>query len=692
MQLGNWFRPPQYLLALFLAVTLAPGVTLVWLGARLLQQDRDLERQQIQERIERAAGVIAAGLERELDGIRDRLPALLASPPIELARDGALVVAFDHDGVVRRAGAPLLFVPVARADNEPPAETWRAGEIEEFLNANPERASAVFRALARSNDPRVRAGSLVRLARNLRKLHREDEALDVYGQLLALGAVQVSGEAADLMARQERCVLLSELRRLPELEREASAVSNALMRGQWPLDRAGFLFQWEQAERWLGSRPAGGGAEPGGSTAAGVVAVPAAVSPSNLPRGLERPREGLALASTVEMAWTEWRDSGRADSAWAGRRSVWLDGQALLLVWRGGTDHATLFVAPSRYMNTEWQGIWQGQRAKIALVDGAGHRVLGDDAAAATPIAVRMAQDTHLPWALRVTSADPQVEMADIASRRNLLLVGLALLAFLVVASSVIVARAVHKELAVARLQADFVSAVSHEFRTPLTSMSHLTDLLRTGRTVDEGRRQQYYEVFARETERLQHFVETLLDFGRIEAGAQRYTLEPADPVVVVSRIVEQFRATPEAMRHPIEIDAADTLPSVRIDADAFGHALSNLIDNAARYSPDGTPIRVAVEREGSRVAVRVHDRGPGIPANERRRIFQKFVRGAAARASAVKGTGVGLAMARQIVRAHHGDIRVDSEPGRGSTFTILLPVVGNRSRGNGVGPGFHGG
>ncbi|MCX6538986.1 MAG: HAMP domain-containing sensor histidine kinase [Acidobacteria bacterium] len=656
MRLGNWFRPPQYLLALFLTVTLVPGVALVWLGARLLQQDRDLERQQIQERIERAAGAIAAGLAHELDGIRDRLPALLASPPIELARDGAVAVAFDAKGVSRRAGAPLLYVPVAIADAGPPADEWHAGETEEYRNANPERASAIFRSLASSPDPRVRAGSLVRLARTLRKLHREDEALVVYEQLGTLGAVQVAGEAADLVARQERCALLSELRRLPELEREAAALLTVLESGQWPLDRAEFLFQWEHAQRWLGSRVTGGGAEPG---------------------GLEHRREGLALAASVEMAWAEWRDSGRTVSSWAGRRSAWLDGQAVLLVWRGGPDGAMVLAASSRYLSANWQSIWQTQHARVSLVDDAGHQVLRADAAAAGPVAVRMAQDTRLPWAIRVASADSRLEMADIAGRRQLLLVGLALLGFLVVAGSLIVARAVHKELAVARLQADFVSAVSHEFRTPLTSMSHLTDLLRTGRTVDEARRQQYYEVFARETERLQHFVETLLDFGRIEAGAQRYTLEPADPVVVVSHIVEQFRATPEAVRHPIEIDAGGTLPSVQIDADAFGHALSNLIDNAAKYSPDEAPIHVVVEREGTRVAVRVRDQGSGIPASERRRIFQKFVRGAAARKSGVKGTGVGLAMARQIVRAHHGDIRVDSEPDRGSTFTILLPAAG---------------
>ncbi len=665
MPFGNWLRPPHYLLALFLAATLVPGVALVWLGARLLQQDRDLERQRIQERIERAASAIASDVVRELDGIRDRLPAFLASPPSALARDGALVVAFDASGVSRRAGAPLLWVPTAIADADPPGDQWRPGEIEEFRNANPERACAIYRSLANSPDPRVRAGSLVRLARTLRKLRRLDEALDAYDRLGALGAVQVGGEAANLLARQERCALLGELQRLSD--------SNARHRLCRTHSKPASGLSTAPASSSTGSGRSAGWRRPRRVMEAHRVLG----RPSRVAHDLERRRESLALAAAVELAWTEWRDSGRADSNWGGWRSAWIDGEAVLLVWRGAPDRAMVLVASSRYLNANWQTIWRNRRAALALIDGAGHWALGDATApAAGPVAVRMAQDTRLPWAIRVTGADPRLDMADLAGRRQLLLVGLALLGFLVVAGTLVVARAVHRELAVARLQADFVSAVSHEFRTPLTSMSHLTELLRTGRTVDEARRQQYYEVFARETERLQHFVETLLDFGRIEAGAQRYALEPADPALVVSRIVEQFRARPEAARHSLEIEAGDTLPSIRVDADAFSHALSNLLDNAAKYSPDDAPIRVVVERAGSRVAVRVRDHGPGVPAGERRRIFQKFVRGAAARHSAVKGTGVGLAMARQIVRAHHGDIQIESEPSGGSTFSILLPVV----------------
>jgi signal transduction histidine kinase len=121
-------------------------------------------------------------------------------------------------------------------------------------------------------------------------------------------------------------------------------------------------------------------------------------------------------------------------------------------------------------------------------------------------------------------------------------------------------------------------------------------------------------------------------------------------------------------------------VPPLRADRDAFGRALWNLLDNAAKYSPADAPIHVGLGRENGRVAISVRDQGCGVAPADRERIFQKFVRGAGARESGIKGTGVGLAMVDRIVRAHGGEIRLDSEPGNGSTFTMLLPAAEPRA------------
>jgi signal transduction histidine kinase len=307
-------------------------------------------------------------------------------------------------------------------------------------------------------------------------------------------------------------------------------------------------------------------------------------------------------------------------------------------------------------------------------LDADGHRVLGQPTVAGKLQAVRAASDTALPWTLRVSSASPSDDFAQLAGRRRLLLAGLALTAFLVLVSSYLITRAVARELAVARLQSDFVSAVSHEFRSPLTSMCHLTEMLADGDEPGAERRRQYYQVLAGETRRLHRLVEGLLNFGRMEAGAHEYRFETLDPAELVREVVAEFQAQVAANGRNVALQINGSGVRVKADREALSRALWNLLDNAVKYSPDGSTVWVEVGSEAGAVTIRVRDQGVGIPAAERKRIFRKFVRGGSTKTSGVKGTGIGLTMALHIVRAHGGHLRVESEPGRGSTFTILLP------------------
>jgi signal transduction histidine kinase len=252
----------------------------------------------------------------------------------------------------------------------------------------------------------------------------------------------------------------------------------------------------------------------------------------------------------------------------------------------------------------------------------------------------------------------------------------LAVIGLVILATGHLVSRAVRQELALAREQAAFVSAVSHEFRSPLTSLTHLTSLLRSDFHPTEERRRQYYDVLAHETERLRRFVDTLLDFGRIQAGAARYHLAPVDPVSIVAAVVDEFRCHVASDTHPVSFAAPAAVPQIAADADALGRVLWNLLENAAKYSPDGSPIVVVVEVDAERIAFRVKDEGVGIPSAEQSFVFDQFYRGAAALESAIKGTGVGLAVARHIVLAHGGTITLSSTVGIGSTFSVLLPAL----------------
>jgi len=168
--------------------------------------------------------------------------------------------------------------------------------------------------------------------------------------------------------------------------------------------------------------------------------------------------------------------------------------------------------------------------------------------------------------------------------------------------------------------------------------------------------------------------VESLLDFGRMEGGARVYHLTPLDCGALVHRVVEEFRNETQSAGFQFRLAAED---SAEIDADgeALGRALWNLLDNAVRYSGDSREIEVGVIRAGAQVRIAVRDRGLGIPAREQAAIFHKFRRGAEAVKLGIKGTGIGLAMVDHIVKAHHGRIDLQSAPGQGSTFTLVLPV-----------------
>ena len=651
MSLRQWFRPPRHLLALFLAVTIIPATALAWLSWRLLEQDRALASQRVQEQLEHAADLVAADFERRLADLQERLPALAVSPPADLANDG-LIVEIGADQIEAHPADRLLYRPFVSRTEDALGSVFDAGEALEFRQQDFPKATAAFRTLADADDPLIQAGALVRLARTLRKNNQHEDALAAYEALERLGPTPVGGVPAELLARQMRCTVLDELNQVSQLRRAAVALYADLQNGRWPLDRTSYEFHSAETRRWLRDESDAHEPQPG----------------------------ALALAAAVESLWEQWQGRRNDDGESHGSRSVRVHDRSMLVVWRSSPEGVVGLVAGAGYLESQWRTAWEDLGVVVALTDRDGHPVLGSSSSAATQQAVRPAADTRLPWTVRVASADPDADLAELAAGRPLLLASVAMMALLVLGGGYFVTRAVTRELAVARLQTDFVSAVSHEFRSPLTAMRHLTELLAGGIVTSEERRRQYYAVLARETKRLHRLVENLLNFRRMEAGAIEYHFEPLDPADLVKQVVAEFQQEITAHDHRIELTANGAMPAIRADREALGRALWNLLDNAAKYSPESPLIWVDLGCEDQRVAIQVRDRGRGIPAAERTTIFDKFVRGATAKASAVEGAGIGLSMVHHIVRAHGGDVRLDSEPGRGSTFTILLPAGARRA------------
>ena len=329
-------------------------------------------------------------------------------------------------------------------------------------------------------------------------------------------------------------------------------------------------------------------------------------------------------------------------------------------------------VAGADFLQSAWTDV---AGAQVLLANGEGHPILGTFLDGSAPYAVRTTDASKLPWTLRVTSTGLEADKSEAAQRRRLLLAGLATVLLLFGGSAYFTLRGVSRELAVARLQSDFVAAVSHEFRTPLASVRHLSDMLSKGRVADDGQRQQCYDFLSRESERLERLVEELLDFGRIEGGAYRYRFEHLDAADLLRALVTEFQEKVTSKGYRIELTVAEEHAAVLADREALSRAIWNLLDNAVKYSPGSDTIWVDLALEGGSAVIRIRDRGLGIAVSEQEEIFGKFVRGSNARTQQIKGTGIGLAMVRHIVEAHHGEVRVESQPNQGSTFALLLPI-----------------
>src|SRR5712691_5165783 len=252
----------------------------------------------------------------------------------------------------------------------------------------------------------------------------------------------------------------------------------------------------------------------------------------------------------------------------------------------------------------------------------------------------------------------------------------LALLAVALVGGIVLALRAADRAMRLSEMKSDFVSNVSHELRTPLSSIRVFAELLRLGRVESPAKVQEYGEYIEAESRRLSRLIENILDFSRIESGRKVYRFILADLGEVVAGTIAGFEVHLRSAGFRIVWEGFEApLPRVSIDPEAIGQALHNLLDNAVKYSGEAKEITVRLARDGDHAVIAVKDRGIGIPRDEQARIFDRFHRVATGLVHEVKGSGLGLAIVRHIVDVHGDRIAVESDPGKGSTFTIRLPL-----------------
>jgi signal transduction histidine kinase len=258
------------------------------------------------------------------------------------------------------------------------------------------------------------------------------------------------------------------------------------------------------------------------------------------------------------------------------------------------------------------------------------------------------------------------------------LLIGMLVLA--IVIGSWLIVRSLNAELKLARQKTDFVSNVSHELKTPLTSIRMFSELLAENRVSDAAKQKSYLQIITAEAARLTRLINNVLDFSRMERGEKKYDFKPCDLTDIVRATAETFRPHLEAGGFKFDCELPDPRISVRGDADALSQIIVNLLSNAEKYSNGEKEISLQLSQKQSplpHAEIRILDRGSGVPRGSEEKIFEKFYRAHDSLSSGIQGSGLGLTIARQIARAHGGDVVYEPREGGGSCFVLRIPISG---------------
>jgi signal transduction histidine kinase len=284
-----------------------------------------------------------------------------------------------------------------------------------------------------------------------------------------------------------------------------------------------------------------------------------------------------------------------------------------------------------------------------------------------------------LPWSLVVTQ--PALDDVVRATRRDNVFYGV-LLGFVVVLmlfGSVLIARDISREAETTRLKTEFVHHVSHELKTPLTLIRLYGETLQRKKDLSKPEQKEAYEIITKESERLSHLINNVLDFSRIEMGKKEFDFRKGNLARVIRDTLESYRYHLEKKGFLIHKDIADDIPEMMFDTEGIASVLINLLSNVIKFSPTTKEVSVRLFKKDNRAVLQVEDKGIGISSKEISRVFEKFYRSKDVKAMDAKGSGLGLTLVKHITEAHGGQVEVHSEPGRWSTFTIILPISSSR-------------
>jgi signal transduction histidine kinase/tetratricopeptide (TPR) repeat protein len=697
------------IILLFGAGIVLPSLLLSYLAFRGVQNDRALVERDRLEATRRAADKVLEAADKEISDIESALSGIVkkgAEPmdrviSLELEKlmasrpviEQVFVLRGSKD--VRYPAAELSYLPDGRREPGPsspvdPGGTagFEEGQRLEFrLNDYAGALAAYRRTLERAKAAPFKGKVLNAMARVQKKSGLLREAISTYEAIARDHADIVLSEGMPLgpSAALEACLLSRDAGDIPKALKASFELYRSLIRPRWVLEKAEYRFFLDRAAGLIGELLAG--APPDGPDIAGLRKELQALEAEE---GGSRARterlivfrEGAAPALAVKSMAVEGRDGEFKRLALNIGSFAYFVSVGSAASGRGGSSDLVwgLLIDAEAYRD---QVVGPALRRHFpaggtswSVTSREGTVLLRSDAPAAGPVIHRTNFPSSVPdWSLEFQQPPPHLIKTFLLSRRGLYFFVFLLIAGILVFGLVLTTRSVSRELELARMKSDFVSTVSHEFKSPLTSIRQLAEMLQSGRVPSEERRQQYYDVLLEQSERLALLTDNILSLAKIEEGRAELKREPTDVGALLTEVVGSFQ---ERVRHEgfdIELKLGDRLPRLALDRTALSQAVTNLVDNAVKYSGDSRKVTVDAFVEGPSLTIAVRDFGIGIRKADIDRVFERFFRGGAGLTRTVKGSGLGLTLVREIVEAHGGKVHVASEPGKGSVFSVRLPI-----------------
>ncbi len=663
-------RHSTRLSVLFVAAILIPGCILAWFSIQNARSQKELAEKRFLEEEERLAAELRSFLRAELlrcataffafaDRVYPDFQIVALSP--DSGSCAAEAFALDSAGhFVWPRYAESVTSSFAAPESEQFLTSISRAEKAEFTEKSLEEAERLYReAQETAGHDAKRATATNSLARVLVKRGHADQAAAQYETLLErYGSVQDDNGISFARYALHQLALIS-IRDAGPLIRTVSTFLSSLESGKAPLTGQTESFL-RDVEEWLARNP---GAVSNGPLRDKIALLRNRLSfvarNARLRDFLQSNHSGdssaLALGPFEAV-------SGRMDdrsSLYVIRRDA---AQAEILGFQVALEplHGALLERASHIITSPVM--------KVSVVPGGAAPATADSAVLARDLSPFLPE-----WRVTIRPQDPEFISRYVSRQRWIYGTTLALLAAGMVLGVVLVLRDLSRERRLSQMRTDFVANVTHELKTPLTSIRMFAETLRMKRARTEKEQQECLDVIVAETQRLSRLINTVLDFSKIERGQKQYRMAEVNVSEVAQSTLNTLRYSLEEQGFELE---AQIEPGLRAfgAADALEQAMLNLIDNAVKYSRQKKSVRIGLWIGDGRIFFRVTDKGIGIPDADLSRIFEKFYRGHAETGRDTGGAGLGLTVVKHIVEAHRGKIEVESRVGEGSSFTIVLP------------------